>query len=545
MPTEARRIADTFWDQVLELNPLLGTLVGDERFDDRLEDLSPAGRARREDVHRSALGELKGIDGGSLDVEDRVTLDLVETLATRNLTTLALGYDRLEVTDHLWGPGTLLADLGSFARADTASRRDALLGRLRAVPAYLEGVAAVMDEGVATGRTAAGLVVDRLDAQVGRLLTNGPERCVVLSALPEDDSQGRAAVVDALREVVFPAYEGYRSTLRDYRASARDGIGLIALPDGEELYAAQILGFTTLSLPAKDVHELGLDQLQRIQDEKAEVARSLGAPDPETAVSRRREEGLDSFASREEIVALAREQADRSWAAAPSFFGTLPDRNCEVRAIDAQREADQPEHYIAPTADGSRPGVYYVNTINPTARPRHALATTTFHESSPGHHFQGALEVQAADRAAIRRFAADIIGMAFCEGWGLYSERLADEMGLYQDDYERLGMLEMQAFRAARLVVDTGIHALGWERQRAIEVLRSSGLPKEPAEREVDRYVSIPGQALCYKLGQLEIERWRADAAAKDGFSLQDFHDRLLSLGSLPLPTLRRELGES
>jgi uncharacterized protein (DUF885 family) len=258
-----------------------------------------------------------------------------------------------------------------------------------------------------------------------------------------------------------------------------------------------------------------------------------------------REAGRDSFGSREEIVALARDQADRSWAAAPRYFGRLPDRNCEVRPIDAQREADQPEHYISPSADGSRPGVYYVNTIDPTARPRHALATTTYHESNPGHHFQGALEVEAADRAAIRRFAADIVGMAFCEGWGLYSERLADEMGLYENEYERLGMLEMQAFRAARLVVDTGIHAFGWDRERAIDTLASSGIPGAVAVREVDRYVSIPGQALCYKLGQLEIERWRADASRRPGFSLPEFHDRLLSLGSLPLPTLRREVGES
>src|SRR5262245_43936746 len=154
MPTEARRIADRFWDRVLELNPLLGTLVGDERFDDRLEDLSPTGRGRREDVYRSALAELAAVDRASLDLEDRVTLDLVETLATRNLTTLALGYDRLEVTDHLWGPGTLLADLGSFARADTAPRRDALVRRLRAVPDYLDGVDAGMREGRAANRRA-------------------------------------------------------------------------------------------------------------------------------------------------------------------------------------------------------------------------------------------------------------------------------------------------------------------------------------------------------------------------------------------------------
>jgi len=545
MPTDARRIADRYWDGVLELEPLLGTVVGDERFDDRLGDLSEAGRARRDEVHRGALADLDGIDREALGTEDRVTLDLVETLATRNLQTLALGYDRLEIVDHLWGPGTLLADLGSFVRATTPERREALVRRLGAIPAYLDQAAAVMAEGVATGRTAAGLVVDRIDAQVGRLLDEGPDRCAVLPALPEDDAEGRTEVVAVLRDVVFPAYETYRDALRDYRPNAREGIGLVALPDGEELYDAQILGFTTLALPAKDVHQLGLQQLERIQEEKREIARAVGAPDPETAVARRREEGLDSFATREEIVELAREQADRSWTAASSFFGSLPDRNCEVRAIDALREADQPEHYIAPTPDGSRPGVYYVNTVDYLARPRHALATTTYHESNPGHHFQGALEVAAADRAAIRRFAADIVGMAFCEGWGLYSERLADEMGMYQDEYERLGMLEMQAFRAARLVVDTGIHALGWERQRAVDVLRSSGLPAEPAEREVDRYVSIPGQALCYKLGQLEIEGWRAEASARPGFSLREFHDRLLSLGSLPLPTLRREMANA
>jgi uncharacterized protein (DUF885 family) len=543
MPTAARHLADRYWDQLLEVNPLLGTLVGDERFDDRLQDLSPAGRARREEVHRSALADLAAIDRGSMDQEERVTLDLVETLARRDLSALALGYDRLEVTDHLWGPGTLLADIGSFARADTPDRRDALVRRLGTVPGYLEGVAAVMAEGLATGRAAAGLVVDRIGGQVDRLLAAGPENCPVLSAVPEEDVAGRARVIAVLRDVVFPAYETYRVVLRDYRPNARGEIGLGALPGGDELYASQILGFTTLPLAAKDVHDLGLRELARLQDEKVEVARSLGALDAESAVALWREAGQDSFASRDEIVALARQQAARSWDAASSFFGRLPERNCEVRPIEPQREADMPEFYLPPTSDGSRPGVYYVNTMDPTARPRHALATTTYHESNPGHHFQAALEVEATDRAAIRRYAGDLIGMAFCEGWGLYSERLADEMGLYQNEYERLGMLEMQAFRAARLVVDTGIHAFGWERDRAIDTLASSGLPQEVAAREVDRYVSVPGQALCYKIGQLEIERWRA-ASSRPGFSLPDFHDRLLSLGSLPLPTLRRELGE-
>ena len=202
------------------------------------------------------------------------------------------------------------------------------------------------------------------------------------------------------------------------------------------------------------------------------------------------------------------------------------------------------EYYQAATADGSRRPIYFVNTKDPTRRPRHSLATTTFHEANPGHHLQIAIEQEATHRPAIRRFAAELVGAAFSEGWGLYAERLADEMGLYQDDYERLGMLEMQAFRAARMVVDTGLHAFGWDRERALEVMATTGTERSKCELEVDRYVAMPGQALTYRLGQHAIEQWRAAAAKRRGrgFSLPAFHDQVLALGSLPLSVLQREL---
>jgi uncharacterized protein (DUF885 family) len=187
----------------------------------------------------------------------------------------------------------------------------------------------------------------------------------------------------------------------------------------------------------------------------------------------------------------------------------------------------------------SRPGVYWVNS---TPRPRHSLATTTYHEANPGHHFETALSVETPGRHPIRRHGNELQGVAFGEGWGLYSERLADEMGLYDDDYERLGMLEFQALRAARLVVDTGIHAFGWSRDQVVATLADTGLPLWMAEAEADRYIAMPGQSLSYKVGQMQIERWREEASRHPGFRLPDFHDRLLGVGSLPLPALHREL---
>jgi uncharacterized protein (DUF885 family) len=238
----------------------------------------------------------------------------------------------------------------------------------------------------------------------------------------------------------------------------------------------------------------------------------------------------------------------KGWDAAPRFFGRRPKDNCEVRPVEEFREADMPfAFYQPPSEDGSRPGIYYVNGFDLPSRPLHHLATTTYHEANPGHHFQISIEQEIEDRPALRRFGGLLAGSAFAEGWGLYSERLADEMGLFEDDVERFGMLDAQAHRAARLVVDTGIHAFGWSRDRSIQVLQEAGVPRTDAEIETDRYVTAPGQALTYKLGQFEIERRRADAAEQEGsaFSLRDFHDRLLGLGSIPLSALRRELARA
>jgi uncharacterized protein (DUF885 family) len=344
---------------------------------------------------------------------------------------------------------------------------------------------------------------------------------------------------------VNPAFERYLTVLRGYLPHATESIGLSQLSGGDDMYAASILAWTTLPLEAQAVHDLGLERYEAIQQERRETAARLGFASAEAAIAAHNASGANTAPTREAMLALAREQVEKSWEAAPRFFGRLPEANCEVRPVEEFREHDTPlGFYNPPTEDGSRAGAYYINTSDLDQRPLHHVASLTYHEANPGHHFQISIEQELRDRPALRRFGGILAGSAFCEGWGLYSERLADEMGLYVDDWERLGMLEAQGLRAGRLVTDTGLHALGWSRERAVTILEEIGVPSVDASVEVDRYVTIPGQALSYMVGMIEIANARSAAEARDGdtFSLPDFHDRLLELGELPLPALRREL---
>jgi uncharacterized protein (DUF885 family) len=405
----------------------------------------------------------------------------------------------------------------------------------------------VAREGVASGITSPALVVDRAIAQVERILAIDADASPALAAVAADpDAKDR--IVEVVREVVNPAYARFLDTLRDYRPHATDTIGISDLDDGDARYASQVLAWTTLPLDPREVHDLGVERLAAIEEERRDIAAGLGFDDPAEAIAARTSTGANTAASPDALVDLATQQVARSWDAAPAWFGTLPSANCEVRPVEPFREADMAwAFYNAPTEDGSRPGVYYINTYGLEERAVHQLASVTYHEANPGHHFQVALEQEMEDRPALLRFGSLLAGSAFCEGWGLYSERLADEMGLYVDEWERLGMLDNQAHRAARLITDTGIHALGWSREDAVDVLLRSGLPKTDAEIEADRYVAIPGQALSYMIGMIEIEDARAQAEAREGsgFVLRDFHDRVLELGQLPLPAFRRAMSQT
>jgi uncharacterized protein (DUF885 family) len=538
----AHALVERYWDELLELEPLLGTSVGDERFDDKLPDPSEVGRARSEVVHRTSLAEAEAIDRTSLDMETRTSLDLVEAIARRFLAQLDHRTDRLGVASHLWGPGALIGDIVSIQQADTPERLERYDARLREIPVYIEACAQIAREGVATGVTSPRVVTERAVAQIERLLDLAPEDSPPITPV-RDDAAAAERIAATVRDVVWPAYGGYLEVLRDYLAHATDTIGLSALPDGDAMYAAEILAWTSLPLSAQEVHDLGVERFERIQRERFDIARELGYRSPEAALATYRASGADTAAEPEDLVRLAEDQVRRSWDAAPAWFGRLPSANCEVRQVEAFREADMAAaFYNSPTEDGSRPGIYYINTYDLPSRDLHVIAGITFHEANPGHHFQVAIEQEFADRPRLRRFGGILAGSAFVEGWALYAERLADEMGLYANEWERLGMLENQNLRATRLITDTGIHALGWDRQRAVAKLEEGGSSHTDAEIEIDRYIAVPGQALSYMVGMIEIERARAAAEARDGFVLRDWHDRLLGLGTIPLPALAREL---
>ncbi len=542
----ALALADRYWERLLELDPMLGTLTGDERYDDRLPDPSEDGRAKRLAAHREALIDVGEIDRGALDDDLRGTMDVLEAIARRLVSEIESRMDFLGAASHLWGPGQLLAELGSMQRVDTAERLDRFADRLSAVPAFLDAVAGVMQEGVAAGVTSPRVVAERAVAQVERLLEIPPGGSPALMRVESEADRER--LVPVIRDAVNPAFERYLRALREYLPHATETIGLSALPGGDALYASQILAWTTLPLAAKEVHQLGVERLEAIQEERAELASRLGFASAADAIAAHDGSGRNRAASRDGLLRMAREQVERGWDAASAFFVRVPSANCDVRLVEEFREADMPfAFYQPPTADGSRAGVYYVNAYDLVERALHHLAATTYHEANPGHHFQITVEQETTHWPRLRRFGGFFAGSAFCEGWGLYCERLAEEMGLYLDEWERLGMLDAQGHRAARLVTDTGVHALGWTREAAVAKLEESGVPHVDAVIEIDRYIALPGQALSYMIGMIEIEKARVAGEARGGssFSLREFHDRLLGFGQLPLPALRRELGST
>lgn len=542
---EATDLAKRFWEGYLRFEPWVGTEIGDERYDDRLPDPSDEGQAEKREFLASIRAELERLVADALDVELRTALAVIDAGTRREIDAIDRRVSRLDAVSHIFGPGNLVAELGSIQRADTPERVERYVRRLEALGPFLARIDRLAEQGIAEGLVAPALVVDRCIGQVERLLAIEPSESPGMTPVPETDADARERVAAALREHVWPAYHGYLEALRRYRPLARDSIGLRELPDGDAIYDSLVLGYTTLPLPAQEVHDIGRRELDAIQEERLQVARSLGFDDVESALRAHEGAGRNIATSREQFLEVVRAQVERSWEAAPGFFGRVPRDNCEVKPVEEFREDDMPgAYYFPPTADGSRPGVYYVNTGHLEGRPLHATATTSFHEANPGHHFQISIEQEFTERLPVRRFGGMLVGASFVEGWGLYSERLADEMGLFLDDYERLGMLEADAFRAARLIVDTGIHALGWDRERSVRQMMATGSSRVDSEIEVDRYVAMPGQACAYKIGELEILRWRRDEERREGagFSLRDFHDRILALGSLPLRTIEREI---
>jgi uncharacterized protein (DUF885 family) len=540
------QLGDRFWESILELNPTTATVYGDERYNDRLEDPSPAGRAKARRLMERTKAEAEAISPDGLSVEDRITRDMLIVIADQAIEQDDQGVHRLGVVDQIAGPQTLLPQVCQFQPADTPERFQKFLARLEAYRDFMAANTDILREGLETGLTAPRIVAERTVAQIERLMAIPLAEAIVPSLAQVASEADRERVRKVTEDIVYPADQAFLDVLKgDYLKATRDDPGLWSAPNGESIYRTQARSWTTLDLDPQAVHEIGMEELRIVDVGRRQIAAAAGAASPKEYRQRLADDPANSPASKDELLARAREDIDRAMLVAPRFFGVLPKAGCEVKAVEEFKEKDAPfAYYFPPATDGSRGGTYYANGYDLPSRKYTKLATTTYHEAVPGHHFQIALEQENENLSTFRRLGARIVGGAYVEGWGLYSEKLADEMGLFRDDTERFGMLDAVAWRAARLVVDTGLHALRWTRQQSIDFLLETGLSETDATIETDRYIAWPGQALTYMIGCREIEKLRRELTARDGsaFDLRGFHDQVLAHGSLPLATLSREL---
>ena len=540
------QLADRFWEAILELNPTTATVYGDDRYDDRLEDPSPAGRAKARRLMEETKAAAEAIPPDGLSVEERITRDMLIVISDQGIEEDDQGLHRLRVVDQIGGPQTLLPQICQFQRADSPERLDAFLARLEAYREYMAANTEILREGLDTGLTAPRIVADRTIAQLERLLAIPIDQAIVPSLAKVGSDADRERVRKITEDVIYPADRAYLDVLKgEYLAATRQDPGLWSARDGESLYRTQIRSWTTLELDPEVVHQIGRDELAAVDEGRRAIASAAGARSPNEYRQRLLDDPANTPGTKDELLARAREDIDRAMAVAPRYFGRLPKAGVEVMAVEEFKEKDAPfAYYFPPTPDGTRPGIYYANGYDLPNRKYTKLATTTYHEAVPGHHFQIALEQENPDLSVFRRLGSRIVGGAYVEGWGLYSEKLADEMGLFRDEAERFGMLDAVAWRAARLVVDTGLHALRWTRQQSVDFLLGAGLSETDATIETDRYIVWPGQALTYMIGCREIERLRRQLSERDGsaFDLREFHDQVLGHGSLPLATLSREL---
>lgn len=547
-------LLEEHWESMMERWPTWATELGDHRFDDRLADNTPEAAERSRAGVAEWIARTKAIDPDGLTARDQVTWHalLNEFLTAR---------DKAACKTEQWAVSPMgnafssLNHLAELHRLRTAEDGANLIARYRAMPAYLDGAIASLQLGLTAGRLpnqeSVRRTIEIIDAELARPEAKWALMRPGTAALSDWSPEEKITFVEGLRAAVRghirPGYTRYRDFLRDAvlpDSRGPDKAGVRWLPEGTACYSAAIQEHTTLTLSADEIHAIGKAELDSIHGEFRILGeRMWGEGDLAAIFERLRTDERLYFDTPQAIQDKADEALARAAAAVPDWFGTLPKTPCVVVPIpDFEARYATIAYYRPPHTDGSKPGEYFINTWAPQTRPRHEAEVLAFHESVPGHHTQIAL---AQEQDALPLFRRHIRPNAYIEGWALYTERLADEMGLYTSDLDRMGMLSFDAWRASRLVVDTGLHARGWTRKQAIGFMQeNTPLALNNIDNEVDRYISWPGQALSYKLGQLEIRRLRREAEQQLGerFELPAFHDAVLQLGAVPLPLLRAHI---
>ena len=421
-----------------------------------------------------------------------------------------------------------------------------LIARYRAFADLMSQYLGNLQDGIRDRRTAPTIAVERVIAQLRALLATPPDDSPMSAPAANQPLQLADELRRSVVEIVYPAFQRMLDFLAEYLVRhARKDPGVWAVADGEQIYALLARQHTTTELTPTELHQLGVDDLASIHGEMRAIIASRGAADTSIRAFTEQltRDPANQPASREELIQISEQLLATAQAALPRAFGRVPRMPIVVKAVEEFRERDAPAaYYFQANADGSRPATFYINTFEPQARPKHTLPALAFHEGVPGHHLQIALAQEATDLPAFRRLSAGWLANAFVEGWALYTERLADELGLYPDELARFGMLGYQAWRACRLIVDTGLHHLRWTREQAIEFFfENVGLTERETVNEVDRYIVWPAQALSYKVGQRQIEALRREQQQRlaERFDLRAFHDALLSHAAVPLSALR------
>ncbi|MEY2594619.1 MAG: hypothetical protein RI972_2308 [Pseudomonadota bacterium] len=546
-----RQLFDEEWERRMRQNPEEAAYFGDRRGAQGWTDLSLQAIAAREAADRAALQRLRAIARQKLSPADQLHYDTFAWLQQEAVRRQDFK-EHLQPVGHQSGPQT--ADrIGELLRFSSAADYRLYIHRLSALPRYLEQHIALMREGVKAGLVPPKVLMQRVPAQIAAQVVQDPKASPfyrpfkrMAASLAADEGQALALEAQAvIRDQVVPAYQAFgRYFLEEYLPSCREDIAATARPDGAAYYEFLARAYTTTTLSAEDIHQTGLAEVARIRAEMERVKAQTGFQGSlEAFFTFLRTDPRFYKQTPAELLAAYEAVSKRIDPQMVKVFRKLPRLPYGVRPIPDHQAPDTTTAYYQPGAnDGSRAGFYYVNLYRPEMRPTWEMVPLTLHEAVPGHHHQFALGLELADAPTFRRTAYFV---AYGEGWGLYAEQLGYDMGLYDDPYDRFGQLVYEMWRAVRLVVDTGMHAKGWSRERAIAYFRANAAKTEQdIVNEIDRYIGTPGQALAYKIGQLRISglRRQAEQALGDRFDVRDFNDAVLSTGSVPLAVLEAHM---
>ncbi len=549
-----REITDAWWEESLRLNPLLATSTGDHRWNDRLPEVSLQAAQSQLARARRVLAELDALPVADLQETQRLNHEILSELLRHEIAEAEYRGYLMPITNRE-GFHVSFPELRREMPFKTADDYRNYIARLRAFPDFVRGHIELMREGVVQGITLPSVVLQRYREPLEAHIVTDPARSLfhepftaLPDSIPEDEQarlreEGRRAIVEG----VSAGYQAFLDFMeKEYVPGARGSIGAAAMPSGRAFYQHRVRKFTTLEVTPAQVHQTGLAEVQRIADEMRQVMKQVGFAGsiPEFAEKLRQDSSLHAETA-EELLSATALILKRIEGELPKLFRTLPRTPFGLLPIpDYIAPSTTAAYYMPPPGDGSRAGYYYLNTYDLKSRPKYNLEALSMHEAVPGHHLQIALQQELGELPAYRRFA-DFT--AFIEGWALYSERLGLEMGFYRDPYSNFGRLTFEMWRACRLVVDTGMHDMGWTREQSIQYLVDhTALALHDIRAEVDRYIAWPGQAVAYKMGELKIRELRARAEDQLGrrFDVREFHDVVLLHGALPLDVLERHVME-